>query len=343
MEYRIRSVTMNVLYIFDDNYADISGVSICSLLKHNDSHRNYHIYIIDGGISQTNKEKLLSLVKTYNADITFLPFINPEEVFGLKLDLAQWCETNYLRIILERILPENIHKILYIDSDTLIRQDLSELYDMNLNDYPIAAAYDCYPLPKYQLGLSVRDKYYSDGILLIDLNLLRKGEQFKEYSCLLRDRNGKIAYLEQGAINYVMKNRIMLINPKYNLMTLSLVYKNCPKIFFDVNEDYYNIKELENAIEDPAIVHLTGNILMIRPWCKYSNHPYSKEWRQILESTPWATDFILKKVKYKPGIVYAIIIRIILFFMKNRNIAEFVASKSKRMREIRRKRQEFRL
>lgn len=325
---------MNVLYIFDDNYADISGVSICSLLKHNDSRRKIHIYIIDGGISSINKEKLTSLVNSYSANISFLPFINPEDVFGLKLDLAQWCETNYLRIILERILPKDVHRILYIDSDTLIRKDISELYDLKMNGYPIAAAYDCYPLPKYQLGLNMRDKYFSDGILLIDLDLLRNGTQFNEYSTLLRDRKGKIAYLEQGAINYVMKDRILLISPKYNLMTLSLVYKKCPGVFFDSTEDYYSKNELKNAIEDPAIVHLTGNILMIRPWCKHSNHPYSKEWRQVLELTPWAPEYKYKQVKYKPVIAYATIIRIILFFMKNKRIAELIANKSKRMRKI---------
>lgn len=332
---------MNVLYIFDDNYADISGVSIYSLLKHNESHKKYNVYCIDGGISEKNKDKLTALVESFHANITFIPFINPEEVFGLKLDIAQWCETNYLRIILERVLPRDVKKILYIDSDTLIRKDLSKLYEIDLHDHPIAAAYDCYPLPKYQLGLGIEDDYYSDGILILDLELLRSGTQFEDYSDLLKERKGKIAYLEQGAINYVMRGNITLFGPEYNLMTLTLVYRKCPDIFFSSEEKFYTKKELSKAISDPAIVHLTGNILMIRPWCKYSNHPYAKEWRKVLSCTPWASDFQFRPIKYKPAIIYSAVIRVILLLMNNKAISTLIAKKSKRMRNIEQMRREI--
>ena len=325
---------MNVLYIFDDNYADVSGVSIYSLFSTNEKEEKIVLYIVDGGISDENKTKLVSLANQFNREIHFIPFVDPDEKFGIKLDIANWCKTNYIRLFLEDILPDSVDRLLYIDSDTLIRSSLSNLYNMELCGKPIGAAYDCYPLPKYQLGFSEKEEYFSDGILVLDLPLLRKMKTFEDYKHFLNERKGKVAYLEQGTINYVMKNKITLFSPKYNLMTLSLVIRKCPNAYFQSGEPFYSEEEMFKAIENPTIVHLTGHGLYTRPWQKNSNHPYAKEWQSILERTPWWPTFTYRAINKKFPTFYKIIVDLLNCLMENKTIAVLITKNSKRMKKI---------
>lgn len=325
---------MNILYIFDDNYADISGVSIYSLFDNNKDIDVIELYIVDGGISENNKKKLENVAHRFKRSIKFIPFSDPDEKFGIKLDVANWCKTNYIRLYLEEILPESVEKVLYIDSDTLILGGLKELYNIDMGNKPIAAAYDCYPLPKYQLGFSHEDEYYSDGILLLDLKRLREMDTFHKYKLFLKRQGGRVAYLEQGTINYVMKGDIKLIPSRYNLMTLSLVIRKCPTIYFEKDEPYYNESEMFEAIKKPIIVHLTGHGLYTRPWQKKTNHPYAKEWIETLNRTPWCENFNYRKNNKSLYTLYIVICGIINKIMSNRKFAICFSNHSKRMKKI---------
>lgn len=325
---------MDTLYIFDDNYADISGVSIYSLFYFNNHVDSITVHIVDGGISEENKNNLLAVAKQFNREINFIPFVDPDEKFGITLDIANWCKTNYIRVFLEEILPTSVKRLLYIDSDTLIRSSISELYNMELGGKPIAAAYDCYPLPKYQLGFDTKDEYFSDGIMLLDLDVLRKMNTFSKYKDFLKERNGKVAYLEQGTINYVMKDNIALISPKYNLMTLSLVVRKCPNVYFLKDEPFYSENEMLEAINNPIIVHLTGHGLYTRPWQRFSNHPYTEEWRKMLKCTPWWPKFNYRIDKNKFYIIRKVLVGCMNYLMENKYLALLIAINSKRMKKM---------
>lgn len=326
---------MNIVYTFDDNYVDISGVSIYSLLSSNKDEKSISIYIIDGGIQEKNRNMLCEIVSKFNRELMFIKAPNPDEYYGISLDVANWCKANYIRIYLEKLFPEDIDRLLYIDSDTLILENLGDLYHMDMEGKPIAAAYDCSPLPKYQLGLKVQDKYFSDGIMLLDIKKLREINTYEDYRAFLRSRNGKVAYLEQGAINHVMKGKIKLIPPQYNVMTLSIIYGKYCNVFFDKQEPYYTNDEMKAAIKKPAIVHLTGHPLCIRPWISQSNHLYRCKWEQALNNTPYSDCFQYRSIKKNPKNLYIFLINTAVILMRLPCVGFIVANCSKRMRKIR--------
>lgn len=288
---------MDIVYIFDDNYAAISGVSILSLLEKNKKEKNICIYIIDGGISDENKSRLNAIATSFDRSLCYLTGENPEYVFGMSLNIRTWGYSNFYRLYLDRILPDNVEKALYIDSDTLIVDELSSLYNMDMSNYTIAATYDCAPTPKYDLGLEITDPYYSDGILLLNVKKIREQKIFERFKKCLTNFNGDISYLEQGVINYTLKDEICLLPARYNVMTLSLIFDKVPGIFFSKADPYYTLDEIMSAIAKPAIVHITGHPICIRPWYYDSNHPYFTNWNDELKKTAWKSNFQYGRLK----------------------------------------------
>lgn len=325
---------MNIVYIFDNNYASISGVSIYSLLKHNVEVDNIKVIIIDGGISESNKKNLSEICRIFDRTITFITPKDPEEEFDIRLDISSWSKSNYVRLLLDKVIPNDIDRILYIDSDTLINNNLLELYRTDMGESVIGASYDCYPLPKYQLGLSIHDKYYSDGVLLVNLKKWRELNLFRKFKNYLHNKNGKVPYLEQGAINDVLRDEIYLLDSKYNVMTLTYVYRNNPTCFYEDNEPYYSSMEAKESAKNPYIVHLTGHPLCIRPWNKSSNHPFRNEWIAYLKNTPWKDDFRFSRIKSSHYYYSTFRARVIFQLMRFRFIERHVFLNSYQYKKI---------
>ena len=56
---------INIIFSSDDNYAQHLGVVLCSIFENKKENYKVNIYIIDGGISDINKNKLALLEKIY--------------------------------------------------------------------------------------------------------------------------------------------------------------------------------------------------------------------------------------------------------------------------------------
>ena len=117
-------------------------------------------------------------------------------------------------------------------------------------------------------------------------------------------------------------------------MTLSIIYEKCCNVFFKKQEPYYMNDEMKAAIKKPAIVHLTGHPLCIRPWFSQSNHPYRYEWRQSLSNTPYCDCFHYRSIKKNPKNLYLFLTNMVVILIRLPGVGVVVANCSKRMREI---------
>ena len=96
----------------------------------------------------------------------------------------------YLRLKLPEIL-EDVDKILYIDSDTIVKRDLGELYgNYDISEYPLAATKefiitqlldDWEPADYLREEFPLfKEKYFNSGVLLLNLKWLRENYSFAE-------------------------------------------------------------------------------------------------------------------------------------------------------------------
>ena len=127
---------MNILTATDDNYAPWCGVMLTSLLDHNQGY-DIHIWILSDNISEQNKMLLNSLdAAIHIVDLDEVDFSSwvPSLTLGEYLSRTTWA-----RLSLRAVLSADVHKILLIDSDTLLLGAYHELYDTYLQ--VIAAAH----------------------------------------------------------------------------------------------------------------------------------------------------------------------------------------------------------
>ncbi|WP_349946250.1 glycosyltransferase family 8 protein [Lacrimispora sp. BS-2] len=293
---------MNVLYTCDDNYIWVMGISIISLYQNNTENDDLNVFLLGDHISDVNKNILKDIAGKYNRIISIIdiPMLDiPKELVS-----RRWPISAFTRLFSAELLPDRLDKILYLDCDTIINSDIKELESIDMHHYIFYGVKDCIGSSyKKNIGLSNNALYVNAGVLLIDLNELRKVNVYEVLSNYLKRYIAYINYADQDLLNGAFAGYIGILDPKYDVMTIMSVYTYEEIKTLRKPTNYYEKKEIINAISEPVIIHYTTNMLTIRPWYNNSNHPYMDYFIRYYQMSPWSDkkldDFIFKTKESK--------------------------------------------
>lgn len=276
---------LNIVYASDNNYTSFLSISLNSLLENNEKDfDNINIYILDDGISEKNKTKIIKLFKSRTCNITFIETkkLNKMDfkILGLERNLNSTSLTTYARLFISTLLPKDIDKVLYLDCDSLIVNSYKELWELNIDNYYCAGVFDCINTAvKEFLGFKKDENYFNAGALLINLKKWRENNVEEKFIKFMANNQNRFYQHDQGVINNIFKNNIKIISPKYNLQNYfqTLDY-NLARKFNCMETEYYNREILNDSQKNPVFLHFCG-VNYDRPWYN-KNHPKAKLFRK---------------------------------------------------------------
>lgn len=290
-----------IVMSFNDSYAPYAGILIKSIINNSDKEKNYDIFIYDGGISDINKNNMnIILSNKNNIHITFL---NAETIFS-KYNFyshSHFSIEMYYRLYIPDVF-RNFNRVIYIDSDTIIRKDIASLLEIDLEGKSIAAVRDCvmqgfvkykvrsnqetHSLPsqdylKTYLGIEDNNTYFQSGVLLIDVNKARK--KIEEIRFILMSEK-KYWFPDQDILNKVYHNDVFYLDQKWNVYhgngDTQTFFRDLPE---DISKKYFESRE------NPFIIHFAGPR---KPWI-YHKIDFASYFWGIARETPWYEDLIL--------------------------------------------------
>jgi lipopolysaccharide biosynthesis glycosyltransferase len=297
---------VHIVAVADDRYAQHIGVTCASLVFHKPRDRTINVHIIDGGISLFNKQLLQQTLDKLGLDMKFIPIntsIYTDLVVSQHITLAA-----YYRLSIPELFEEmKINKVIYLDCDLIIKDDICVMWDIDLCDYTIAAVADIGGILRLKdLNIPSHYKYFNSGVMIINLIHWRKNQVTSKVLQFLMQNREKIQYHDQDGLNAILYNQWLVLPPKWNMQMNML---NC------VNKAYFGEELLKEAIEHPSIIHYTGSS---KPWQYDNTHPLKSEYYQYLQITEWNS--------YKPAKSFKIIIKrivkeilpqsVIMFFIR---------------------------
>ncbi|MBQ9867051.1 MAG: hypothetical protein IJM34_08530 [Lachnospiraceae bacterium] len=282
---------LNILYQSDDNYAPYLGVSLLSLLASNKEAPDIDIYIIADDISDENILKLKKTTEHYGRklivfDAKALQEKAAESGFTSYMGFRK-NKMSYLKMFVEYVVPKDADRLLYIDSDTLVRGDLTQLMSIPMHDHPIGMVQDCLMSKcKHAVGIGKGEPYFNSGVILFDMKQWRDKhclERIVDHACNVR----VYGTVDQDFYNVVLKGDIEILPAGYNLQGMYLAYK--PERFdriFKQDDAYYSAEEIAQARKNPAIIHFL-RFMGEYPLSKGSIHPVQKLFDKYLEKSLW--------------------------------------------------------
>lgn len=175
---------------------------------------------------------------------------------GVYID-PRYTEAASLRLLLPELLPE-LDRILYLDCDIVVRQDLAQLWEKtDLADNYLAGVYEAAIEGQAErfraLGCDPA-KYFNSGFLLMNLAQMRE-EKVSE-KLLEACRVPYLEFPDQDALNQVCQGRVLPLSPLYNSIRTFFI----PKYKADFVRQYS--EPLWEQVQREATIHYTGG----KPW-----------------------------------------------------------------------------
>lgn len=253
-----------VFFAVDDGYIPFLAVSLQSLIDNSSEKNNYAIKILYTNVSEKNMLK----IKKYEKENITIEFVDLntqlQEIQGKLYTRNYFSNTTYFRLFIPELYPQ-YDKAIYLDSDTAILGDVADLYNEKIEDNLIAAVPDgaVQTIPIFQeyvekvVGVSDYNKYFNAGILVMNLEELRKYKFQEKFLYLLEKIKFEVAQ-DQDYLNRLCKGRVKILDYSWNRMPI-----------------------MGESNEDIKIIHYN---LGAKPWY-FDDVPYQKYFWKYAEKT----------------------------------------------------------
>ena len=255
---------ISIAFCLDNKYTFYGYVSMISILET----KNYNTFIsfyiiIKRDFSEDNKEILLSLYEQY--DFLNISLIYMDDRYKNVKIINYLSQVAYFRLSLGELLP-NLNRIIYLDSDVIVYNDLTNLFNTNFNGYMIL----CRKIPKEMK--TTKMMVINTGILLLNLKKMRN-TKFEKKIIKIINEGFVDSVQDQGLLIKYFLNDIGELNEQYNLPNqgfTSLIN------FYKKKKILYKSNYLRFISNYPTIRHFNGpknykNIINSYDWWYFAS------------------------------------------------------------------------
>ncbi len=195
-----------------------------------------------------------------------------------------WTPDVYLRYLAPDVLPASLERVLYLDCDLVVLDDIRPLWQTDLDGRALGAASDFPWDPdgsdaarRGALGIALDRPYVNSGVLLLDLGRWRRDAIAPRLFDFAERHACDLVFPDQDALNAVLGGDIHLLDCRWNLQArmIGLARKAFPDEF----------AATRHARRHPAILHYTT---ADKPWLFRSNAARKADYLRHLRLTDWA-------------------------------------------------------
>lgn len=280
---------INIMYEFNNAFIPYTGVSVESLLRSNTDAESVDIYfLIDGEFDMNEYAKLERTVSKHGRKCHLIDTKKLNDIMEKNgvLKFKQTRGPNY-KLLVGYIFPEDVHYVLHLDSDTIVRKNLSPLFEKG-TDKPLSMCYDPRGVEEMKERCRVRkeEPYYNGGVILYNMDLWRS----QDCQRIVDEHYGKhgreMVVACQDTFSTAMKDKVSILPLKYNMQTHIAAHDPQLYMRFTKVAPFYGLDEIKDAIDDPVIVHMC-RFHGVNPWHVNDVHPFNHYYDEYVEVSEW--------------------------------------------------------
>lgn len=281
------SNAIHILYLSDVNYAAFAGTSMVSLFENNQHFDQITVWLIDDNLGDENRERFREAAAKYGREVRFLDMsegIRKLQEIGAPKYRNSY--TTYLKLFAFGMLPPEVHRIFFIDSDSVVTGRLDEIVDFDMRGNAVAAVKDvlCRDY-MISLGFPSQDCWYNMGVMLVDVDAWKRDDCEARIVENMKKRSAYVA-VDQDLLNTTLHGKITTLPPCYNTTPHHYVYDHHDVMKCFPWDDFYSEEEISRAQKDPVIRHFE-RFLGQSPWHLNNLHPFTKDFDYYLSISPW--------------------------------------------------------
>lgn len=280
-----------LVYSTNDYYCPITAVSLRSLLENANSVHTYEIYVLATNLQTNNRRMLEDIVSDYqNVSLNFIPMDKYIEKIGKEHFYTSdyFSIEAYYRLFIPDILASH-DKVIYLDGDTVVLDDISKLFDLDIGQAWFGATKDlgCQILGAYnsvvqdyfkRIKLPDINAYFQSGVLILNNKELRKNNMIDHFSEKIKEIEPPLFWVDQDIFNLISYEHIFFIDGNWDVVVNTLDQKNVDN---EQAQKLYRQFE-DNFLQYPKIIHYCGK------WWQFKDAPLSSHFWNFAKRVPLA-------------------------------------------------------
>lgn len=293
---------MNVMISINDKFLEIAKVMLYSLF-YNNRDTSVDLYLICHDLSENTVNELEKLVSQFEAKRLHVVDIGSHIENDIPLYVSYSPEILY-KILGIDYLPRDIHKILWLDADMIVKGDITDLYNTDITGAPMAVCEDINAVLnseseefKVRCKMPPDSKYFNAGMCLINLDYMRQRNFTATFRDVINHRHEEYPFLEQDALNNMLFDDVAWLpwslyntHPGYYILSIDDACRGIVRMapYREVNresaiEGYLGkYRDVTNIIKNNSkIIHYIG---LSKPWRADSDNMY---WTQAAFKDIW--------------------------------------------------------
>lgn len=288
-----------VVFASDDKYVPMLTTTILSMLENASKDRFYDIVVLEHDISEANKKAMRTFFSCFaNVRIRYCDVAPYVSGHSLVTNNEHISAETYYRFLVQEILPF-YDKVLYLDSDLLVLGDVAELFDTDLEDKLLAAAYDIdfagnvnmndgkrLAYTKDVLKLDDPYDYFQAGVLVLNTTEMRSLHTADEWMRLASD--SEYIYDDQDVLNAECEGRVVYLDWSWNVMHDCMGRVGSVFSFAPAEE----LQAYMESREHPRIVHFAG---AEKPWTN-ARCDYAGLYWEYARRVPFYEQFLIQQM-----------------------------------------------
>lgn len=261
--------TIPIVFAANNKFVPVFAVCLESLLQHLNIKYNYDVVLIESDVTNESKKQLCEMVASYkNVSLRFYDATKLLAGYELKANAHISVET-YYRFLIQDALP-GYDKVLYLDCDLVINDDISKLYKIDVSDYALAATRDpdflgqinganreTVRYVKTKLKMKNPYDYFQAGVLLFNEDWMRKKHSTDAW---LKLASKPYMYNDQDVLNLECEGHVKYLDMKWGMIVDHAHTRVSEVISFAPDKIQ---KEYSVAHANPSIIHYAG---FKKPW-----------------------------------------------------------------------------
>ncbi|MCP4128842.1 MAG: glycosyltransferase family 8 protein [Gammaproteobacteria bacterium] len=259
----------------DLHFATPLLVMVNSLLANYDQSRAISIYLLTNTPKYFSKSRMLKSLQGDRVEITVID-VDDRQFARMKVSKGRITRAAYYRLLLPDLLPHELEKVIYLDSDLIVNTDIGKLWDLDIEDNHILAVQEqghsaqllssADGLLMYkELNIDPYAKQFNSGVMLINLDKWRKDNIFQKVIECLKEHQKLVRWWDQDGLNAVLADSWGEIDHRWNL--LSQIFSNPSWQDSPIKDE----ETYQQLIRHPYIIHFNTSS---KPWHKENKHPF---------------------------------------------------------------------
>jgi Capsule polysaccharide export protein len=272
---------INIVFSADAKFVPYFATSLFSLLKNLSDPRKLNVFLLtDDTFTVDAQEKILSMRATREFDL--YPIVVDASKYKSVKTTVGISVAAYNRLFMDAILPADVDRVIYLDSDLIIEKNIAEIYDLDMDGLLFRGVEDSISsVYKSRYDLPPSSHHINSGVMLCNVALMRESGFDQRITDFMEIHRYRIVMGDQQIINEVFFNQIGSLPLQWNVHGSMFVRGwAAQKVGVDNTMDAGEVAE---AVRSPAVIHYT---FKRKPWMSLE-HPRARTWHRYNEKTPF--------------------------------------------------------